>query len=77
MKGLMDKIIRRALPVMRFLLKPVLSQLPMAMTDRPYRKALDKETALKEIQRNASKQFHPDLTKKFVAMLGKTTGKQN
>lgn len=41
-----------------------------AMTsDRPYRKAMDKETALKEIKNNAGKQFHPVLAEKFVEIM--------
>ena len=41
-----------------------------AMTsDRPYRKALTKEEALKEIQKNAGTQFHPVLAEQFVAFM--------
>lgn len=41
-----------------------------AMTsDRPYRKALTKEEALNEIQKNAGTQFHPVLAEKFVELM--------
>ena len=41
-----------------------------AMTsDRPYRQALDKGQALKEIEKNAGTQFHPDLAKTFVSIM--------
>lgn len=43
-----------------------------AMTsDRPYRKALSCEDALKELQRCAGVQFDPSLVNDFVAMVGK------
>lgn len=35
-------------------------------TDRPYRKALDKEVALEEILSNTGTQFHPELARIFV-----------
>jgi putative nucleotidyltransferase with HDIG domain len=38
-----------------------------AMTStRPYRKALSKEEACKELEKGAGKQFHPDLVKAFL-----------
>ncbi|MDR7870982.1 MAG: HD domain-containing protein [Tissierellaceae bacterium] len=41
-----------------------------AMTsDRPYRKALEKEEALKEIEKNAGTQFHPHLAEVFVSIM--------
>lgn len=41
-----------------------------AMTsDRPYREALSKEEALKEIEKNAGTQFHPNLAIKFVEIM--------
>lgn len=41
-----------------------------AMTsDRPYRRALKKEFALKEIEENAGTQFHPSLAKRFVLLM--------
>lgn len=41
-----------------------------AMTsDRPYRKALTKDEALNEIEKNAGTQFHPVLAEKFVAFM--------
>lgn len=41
-----------------------------AMTsNRPYRKAMDKETALNEIKNNAGKQFHPVLAEKFIEIM--------
>lgn len=40
-----------------------------AMTsDRPYRKALTQDEALKEIKVNAGTQFHPELAEKFIEM---------
>ena len=41
-----------------------------AMTsDRPYRKGLSAETALREIERGGGTQFDPDLSTAFVAMM--------
>lgn len=41
-----------------------------AMTsDRPYRKALTKESALNEISKNAGTQFHPVLAEQFVMLM--------
>lgn len=41
-----------------------------AMTsDRSYRKALSKEEALLEIERNKGLQFHPDLAEKFISIM--------
>jgi putative nucleotidyltransferase with HDIG domain len=41
-----------------------------AMTStRPYRKALSKEEACRELERGAGKQFHPDLVKAFLRAL--------
>ena len=46
-----------------------------AMTsDRPYRKALDKEAALEEIRKNASTQFHPQLALKFAEKMAAQMG---
>lgn len=45
-----------------------------AMTnDRPYRKALKKEDALKEIQRCAGTQFDPTIANKFVSIMNNET----
>lgn len=38
-------------------------------TDRPYRKALDKEEALRRIESGLGTQFHPELGRAFVAMM--------
>lgn len=41
-----------------------------AMTsDRPYRKALSKEKAIKEIRENSGSQFDPDITKAFLEFI--------
>lgn len=41
-----------------------------AMTnDRPYRKAYDKEYAIKELLKNSGKQFDPVLVKKFISII--------
>jgi putative nucleotidyltransferase with HDIG domain len=41
-----------------------------AMTsDRPYRQALAKDEALKEIENNAGTQFHPELARTFVSIM--------
>lgn len=46
-----------------------------AMTsNRPYRKALDKEIALDEIKKNAGTQFHPQLALKFVEKMSSQRG---
>jgi len=46
-----------------------------AMTsDRPYRKALDKEVALQEIKNNAGTQFHPYLAEIFVKKMTEQGG---
>jgi putative nucleotidyltransferase with HDIG domain len=43
-----------------------------AMTsDRPYRKALSEETALREIARSSGTQFRPDLVEAFVGLMNK------
>jgi diguanylate cyclase (GGDEF)-like protein len=43
-----------------------------AMTsDRPYRKALSKKTAIKELKRCSGTQFDPDLVDKFILLLQK------
>jgi diguanylate cyclase (GGDEF)-like protein/putative nucleotidyltransferase with HDIG domain len=43
-----------------------------AMTsDRPYRKAMPVEDALKELQRNAGTQFDPEILEAFVRMIGR------
>ncbi|MEG6584381.1 PAS domain S-box protein [Dendrosporobacter sp. 1207_IL3150] len=39
------------------------------LSERPYRRALTKEDAIKELQKGAGKQFDPDLTKRFVALI--------
>lgn len=39
------------------------------ISDRPYRKALSKEEALKEIRINAGTQFHPELAERFVSIM--------
>lgn len=41
------------------------------ITDRPYREALTKEEALKEIRDNSGTQFHPELAKIFCEILEK------
>ena len=38
-------------------------------TDRPYRKALDKEEALRRIESGLGTQFHPELGRAFIAMM--------
>lgn len=38
-------------------------------TDRVYRKKLDKETVLSELRNNGGKQFDPELSKVFIAMV--------
>lgn len=38
-------------------------------TDRPYRGALERETALDEIKKNAGSQFHPSLAEIFVEIM--------
>jgi len=38
-------------------------------TDRPYRKALERKEALKEIGKNAGSQFHPSLAEKFISIM--------
>jgi len=38
---------------------------------RPYRKALSKEEACKELEREAGKQFHPELVKAFLRAVKK------
>ncbi len=40
-------------------------------TDRPYRKALSKDQAIKEIKDNAGKQFDPNISKVFINLLSK------
>ena len=46
-----------------------------AMTsDRPYRKALEKEVALQEIEKNAGTQFHPELALTFVNKMSDQRG---
>lgn len=46
-----------------------------AMTsDRPYRDALSRETALREIEDNAGSQFHPELAKQFVLIMREEGG---
>jgi HD-GYP domain-containing protein (c-di-GMP phosphodiesterase class II) len=37
-------------------------------TDRPYRRGLSRDEALREIERNAGSQFHPAVAKAFVAV---------
>lgn len=39
------------------------------ISDRPYRKALSKEEALREIEIHAGTQFHPVLAKEFIAFM--------
>ncbi len=38
-------------------------------TDRPYRKALTQEEAIKEIEENSGTQFHPVLAKEFIEII--------
>ena len=41
-----------------------------AMTsDRPYRKAMPRAAAIKELRRHVGTQFDPDLVEKFIALL--------
>lgn len=48
-----------------------------AMTsDRPYRKALKREVALMEIEKNAGTQFHPALASRFVLAMEDKEGKE-
>jgi len=49
-----------------------------AMTsDRPYRKALSKEEALRRMQDLSGKQFHPDLLKKFIKLIKEEKNRQS
>jgi HD-GYP domain-containing protein (c-di-GMP phosphodiesterase class II) len=40
-------------------------------SNRPYRKALPKEAAIAELEKNAGIQFDPELTRIFVGILVK------
>ena len=47
-----------------------------AMTqDRPYRKAMTKEAAIKEIKKNAGTQFDPEIARIFVEQVLNEIGK--
>lgn len=49
-----------------------------AMTsDRPYRKALTQEQALKELESGAGRQFDPDLVNVFIGLKNNNNGEQN
>ena len=44
------------------------------VSDRPYRKALSKETALAEIERNSGSQFDPRVVRAFLRVVGEKEG---
>jgi HD-GYP domain-containing protein (c-di-GMP phosphodiesterase class II) len=37
--------------------------------ERPYRQAMKKEDAIKELKRGQGSQFDPELTEKFISMV--------
>ena len=47
------------------------------VSDRPYRKALSKETALGELQKNLGSQFDPQVVRAFLLVIGESAGDTN
>ena len=54
----------------------ILDSYEALVSDRVYRKGLNKEQALQEIERNAGAQFDPRLAKLFIKALRKQTQKE-
>ncbi|KPU27244.1 hypothetical protein TR13x_05675 [Caloranaerobacter sp. TR13] len=67
-KGYPDGLKENEIPVEAAIL--AIADVYDAMTsDRPYRKALSKEVALSEIEKNAGTQFNPEFAKMFVKVM--------
>lgn len=67
-KGYPDGLARVDIPLEAYILS-IADSYDAMTSDRPYRDALTKEDALKEIRNNAGTQFHPELAEVFSKIL--------
>lgn len=74
-KGYPDGLAGEAIPLIARLLA-VADTYDAMTSDRPYRKGMDIEIALNEIEKGAGTQFAPELAIQFVEMIRQWTGKK-
>lgn len=67
-RGYPEGLVGEAIPIEACILA-IADSYDAMTSDRPYRKALTKDEALSEIEKNAGTQFHPVLAEQFIAFM--------